>query len=410
MGTLLSPSSSSMKDMSPSGWSNFDFSLIHPSHGLLFDTPPPTLSMAEKLLASIDMDDSAPEECDPQGDSSMEYQSDHLDKMGHSAPSSSSSSPSSASSTSETSAGILTPSSSFSLSYRDPSNYFPLPQQHSHSQDPSKPIVHSPPVQLERISSCYFSPPDVESLQAVAPLDITLQNQLSSFPLPSNTPLASPPIFAQSSPHFVSSTAFAESPIASSSSSLMVRSWSAPIHTQAEYDALKSCWNAQSTSPPSPTKKRPVMNRPVTCPSRPSFSRSTSHSATSGTIQLPLRRTRPPNASDDSLRSTLSTYATPSMPYSSRNHFLSPSGGNNPFKRSRLSNVPEERSCSPSCFATSAASVCSCTSPCSHSSFPSEQQEGMDKALISSLTPPKSPTRPGLNRFYTSPELFAGSS
>lgn len=472
------------------GWSTFDMSLIHPAHGLAFDTLPPTLSAAEKLLASMentddedgdgedDEDDRRGNHDDRDGDSegmmsaeenegynSSNCNEDEYRMSGEEGAESSASDSS-----------LETPMSSFSsssscldtLSFTGglpSSNGFPFPLSRSFSASKaakgkgrarslsnkstelaltlafSNMPMHSPSIQLERNSSCFFSPPDPLSLvrePSAVPLDSSLEeriysNSSSSVDLPS---AASSSAAAAVAAYATAADAATEDPARTptnegfgsyamqavgSSSSGMMRSYSCPAHTQAEYDALRKKWNAESAC----TRRA---SQSAAAPPRPSLGRRASSSATLSSYSagggnntgiksyLSTRRTR-----DEADLHTADPYhrsydAEPSVTcdFSQRENLLSPAHKHNPFKRSKLSLISEEN---PSCLsppssraAAAAATVFDTTlsSSTSSSSSSTATTASTTPTKHAPASPPKSPTRPGLNRFFTMPEFFVG--
>jgi hypothetical protein len=202
-----------------------------------------------------------------------------------------------------------------------------------------------------------------------------------------------------------------------SASSSMIRSYSAPTHTQAEYDLLKTKWNEESAaaraSAASSSSSYSITHSASSSqlsPTRPSFGRRASSAATSSSAlsyssSMGLRRTRDHDEASASSPDLSSYVSQANEPYSSRTHLLSPVKRTHPFKRSRLAYVSEEI---PAYVYKDGASREQVFGP--PSSPTNTGGQAATTATSSSMTPPKSPNRPSLNRFFTSPEFFVGSA
>lgn len=367
MAAMLAPTYPSEDS---TGWANFDMSLIHPSHGFSFDTHPPQLSAAEKLLAAMEAEEDSVEEMVMEDTEEAEDSDSSFD----------------------------TPFSSFhasSLSLHEDG-------QRSISTNGKGKGAISPPIslQLERISSCYFEPPALGET-ILAPLDSGLAAQLRAHS-PAVTPAASyvdlhTDLFTPQQ---------ASAPMASfpSASSMMMRSYSAPIHTQAQHDDLRKRWNAESAQSRAAAPRR-------------------------STARTGSRRARA--ADDMSMWASTSSQPQGSTSYgsngteSAREKLLSPRKGSSPFKRSRLSHVSEESSSITSTFTSTVTTSAVTTGTVFGSFSPSASTSSVQtlssvplsptasSGMMSAMTlsnPPKSPTRPHLNRFYTSPEFAVRGS
>lgn len=248
---------------------------------------------------------------------------------------------------------------------------------------------------LERRPSCCFEPPPIEQhvKESSVPWDSALVRRLSSTPVtPAMLAMSSvsgggvAPLSAQ----LPSSNAISYSlaPTQSSSSSMM-RSYSCPAQTQAEFQALRSKWNAEATSALASTSTGPApaasSSGSITSSPRPKIARRN----TSANIAA-LRRQRDAYEEASPYAPDADVHAT----FGSHSHLLSPANKSNPFKRSRMSftaiqeadDAYWERATSPP-KALSSVELSTPASP-----------------------PPKSPTRPSLNRFFTTPEFFINDS
>lgn len=229
---------------------------------------------------------------------------------------------------------------------------------------------------LERTSSCYFEPPSVEqhTKESLVPLDGALHRRLSTSTTPSVPALAS----AQNSMPPAMALSFSLAPT-QSSSSCMMRSYSAPAQTQAQFNLLKQKWNMEALAAAELTEAGPS-TMPQTSP-RPKIARRN----TSAHIPS-LRRQR--DNGDDSFDQSYGSQVHDT--FGPHTHLLSPAHKRNPFKRSRLSFTAIREA---------------------DDSFPEEP--GSPHSSITEQrapSPPKSPVRPSLNRFFTSPEFFIGDS
>lgn len=229
---------------------------------------------------------------------------------------------------------------------------------------------------LERVSSCYFDPPSVEqhTRESLVPLDGALHRRLST----STTP--SIPTVASSQGHMLSSAAlsFSLAPT-QSTSSFMMRSYSAPAQTQAQFDVLKHKWNIEALAAAELTEAGPS-SQGQTSP-RPKLARRN----TSASIPS-LRRQR--DSYDEEAAQSYGSQVHDT--FTSRTHLLSPAHKHNPFKRSRLSFTAIREA---------------------DDSFPEEAGSPHSSTTERRApSPPKSPVRPSLNRFFTSPEFYIGDS
>jgi hypothetical protein len=229
---------------------------------------------------------------------------------------------------------------------------------------------------LERVSSCYFDPPSVEqhTRESLVPLDGALHRRLST----STTP--SIPTAASSQGHMLSSAAlsFSLAPT-QSTSSFMMRSYSAPAQTQAQFNVLKQKWNIEALAAAELTEAGPS-SQGQTSP-RPKITRRN----TSASIPS-LRRQRDSCDEDASYSYGSQVHDT----FTSRAHLLSPAHKHNPFKRSRLSFTAIREA---------------------DDTFPEEAGSPQSSTTERRApSPPKSPVRPSLNRFFTSPEFYLGDS
>lgn len=535
------------------GWAAFDYSMIHPAHGLggfEASTGEPgsatySMSEAEKFLASLtnakspSSSSSSPSLSSVKAYGSPQSASTHSrsasfeeyrdppsaltsdDDSSYASSSSRYDSPYNSDSSTET----ITPSSSISIldasSGSSPfSPDFPFPRQEKSKKkhrrrspksnaiptyyDPATtphadgiassevglnggaaaPFRYSPSVHLERISSCYFEPPSREELsahEALAPLDSALESQIasassSSSSLPSLAAV-SPLTTSIGLPDGLPSGSAAPSPLPEdedevtellpavsanmealpSSSSMMIRSYSAPAHTQAQYNALKEKWNAESSAATTARVNAPYAARPRLAHASSSMLSSTSSASSSSTCitasasasrLAPTSPTRPhfsrratssfalssPSLSSDGKQdysdATLSAAALgPSTPYSSRIHLLSPSKPYSPYKRSRLSYVTEEIPAASSPPRTpsvngngksSAGGGSGGEDPFGTAHTPQTSPYETTVRSKSSLSgggvgsnrsgSPAYSARPGLNRFFTAPEFFVGGT
>lgn len=227
---------------------------------------------------------------------------------------------------------------------------------------------------LERTSSCYFDPPSVEqqTRECLVPLDGALHRRLSTTTTPSVPASAAtqehmPPAMALS---------FSLAPTQSTSSGMM-RSYSAPAQTQAQFNLLKQKWNMEALAAAELTEAGPSSDR-QTSP-RPKITRRN----TSAHIPS-LRRQR--DNYDESCDQSYGSQAHNT--FGSRSHLLSPAYKQNPFKRSRLSFSAIREA---------------------DDSFPEEIGSPHSTTTEQRApSPPKSPVRPSLNRFFTSPEFYLG--
>ena len=274
-----------------------------------------------------------------------------------------------------------TPSSSFSdlQQIKDDSTFSFFPQVEASS---------SPAVHLERIKSASFTPDEALLQSTLAPLSEDLQAQLSA----AREQRSGSPTFG----------GFSMIPLASTSSGMM-RSFSAPVQSLVDYKLIMNQWNeeaaAASTSaqgdnelPDSPRRHysggRPNMQRRATS--------SSLYSARKGKMPAPS----PAATFEDghSRYADAGEHDPPAMQdtFSSRDHLLSPTKKHSPFKRSRLSYSMVHRS-----------TVYEDPREADYSaSRPTTPQTAEQTAPQS---PPKSPSRPALNRHYTSPEFWTGS-
>lgn len=353
----------------------FDF-YIHPSHGIAHDgsfagQAVDETSAAEKLLAALanSMDSTVDEDDDATVCDLVMDDSEGGDFSDYS---------------------LDTPSSSFTnlQNIKDDAGFSFFPQV----EEPSPATAA-----LQRISSCSFTPDEALLESTLAPLSESLRAQLSAASV-TEEDCATTPTF----------NGFSMIPMASTSSGMM-RSFSAPAHSIAEYKAITARWNteaAEASTSQLPNDELPDSpSRQYAAAARPGMQRR----ATSGNIysvrkgKLPLRRSsafgedRP---ADSYLDADEDDVPTVQDTFSSRAHLLSPTKKHSPFKRSRLSysaahaptvyEDPRESEYSPSPSALSR---------------PTTPRTG-DQAAPQS--PPKSPSRPALNRHFTSPEFWIG--
>lgn len=350
----------------------YDF-YIHPSHGIAADGSfgdhaIEETSAAEKLLAALaasmdnTVDDDDATVCDLVMDDSEggDFSDYSLD----------------------------TPSSSFSnlQSIKDEANFSFFPDVEA-----AKPVTAA----LQRISSCSFTP-DATLLEAsLAPVSETLQAQLSAASEERST-----------TPTFGGFSMIAQA----STSSGMLRSFSAPVQSIAEYKATMVRWNmeaAEASTSAVPDNELPDSPRRQYAAARPSMQRR----ATAGNIyssrkgKLPIRRSSA-FGEDRPIQSYLDVEEdseegpTVQDTFSSREHLLSPTKKHSPFKRSRLSYSSVHAA---TVYEDPRESEFNPTS--SNSGRPTTPHTG-DQACPPS--PPKSPTRPALNRHFTSPEFWIG--
>lgn len=229
---------------------------------------------------------------------------------------------------------------------------------------------------LERTSSCYFDPPSVEqhTKESLVPLDGALHRRLST----STTPSVPAFPLAQNSMPPAMALSFSLAPT-QSTSSCMMRSYSAPAQTQAQFNLLKQKWNMEALAAAELTEAGPSTVR-QTSP-RPKIARRNT------SAHIPSLRRQRDNA-DDAFEQSYGSQVHDT--FGAHSHLLSPAHKRNPFKRSRLSFTAIREA---------------------DDSFPEEP--GSPQSSITEQrapSPPKSPVRPSLNRFFTSPEFFIGDS
>lgn len=227
---------------------------------------------------------------------------------------------------------------------------------------------------LERVSSCYFDPPSAEQhiKDSLVPLDRALERRLST-PTTPCIPASAPQNAALPSSMALS---FSLAPT-QSTSSFMMRSYSAPAQTQAQFDTLKQRWNAEALAAAELTEAGPSSQ--VQTSPRPKIARRN----TSAHIPS-LRRQRESEEEHSSDSYGSHAHGT----FTSHSHMLSPAHKHNPFKRSRLSFTAIREA--DDTFSEDADSP--------RSSITEQRAP----------SPPKSPVRPSLNRFFTSPEFYLG--
>lgn len=227
---------------------------------------------------------------------------------------------------------------------------------------------------LERRSSCFFDPPSVEQhvRDSPVPLDSALMRRLSTC----TTPVIPAKDSNESSLPSSAALSFSLAPT-QSTSSFMMRSYSAPAQTQIQFNALKERWNAEALRAAEHTEAGPSK---IEAPSpRPKIARRN----TSAHIPS-LRRQR-----DTAEEAAHEPYGSDVHDtFSSHSHLLSPAHKRNPFKRSRLSFTAIRE-------VDDTYSEAASPPP----SFPAE---------VRAPSPPKSPVRPSLNRFFTTPEFYLG--
>ena len=243
---------------------------------------------------------------------------------------------------------------------------------------------------LQRISSCSFVPDTGLLNSSLAPIDEALQAQI----LATQEDRASTP----------TSGGFSMIPLASTSSGMM-RSFSAPAHSIAEYKAIMERWNeesAEASTSALPDSELPDSPRRHYMVGRPNMQRRATSGGWTNTSRkgkMPLRR-----ASATTEDRSVDVYldaddedGTPAVQdtFSSRSHLLSPTKKHSPFKRSRLSYAPTQH-----------ATVYEDPRESEFASIRPTTPRSGDQALAPS--PPKSPSRPALNRHFTSPEFWSG--
>ena len=370
-----------MQSATEDPWTGVDLSFIHPAHGLSFsqeDLFPPVLSQAEKLLASLECRDS---DTDDQ-DASMIYGNEDEDSSG-------------------SDISLKTP-----LSFRHHSptiaalagSDFPFPATKSKSLHLAvKPPIEALKIPLQRVSSCGFSPRPLTDQESLTPVDVLLEEQLASTcSSASATPKASSSNLYSD---FQESSAAMEA-VASSSSSMM-RSFSAPVHTQSEFDTLKKRWNTESAIARASNlikgKQRAAaagrMASTVLTVDQRIF---TDHDSSS---MLPARRSHDDLSTSsmgyDDEDDTSITGVGVSNPYSDRQRYLSPSKRHNPFKRAKT----KQEVYTPFRSVASASSLPTIHEP--------------DYARERSRSPPKATKpfqRPSLNRFFTMPGFSSATT
>lgn len=226
---------------------------------------------------------------------------------------------------------------------------------------------------LERRSSCYFDPPSVEqhARDSPVPLDHALIRRLST----STTPAVPAGPLDQSNLPSSAALSFSLAPT-QSTSSFMLRSYSAPAHTQMQFNALKEKWNAEALLAAEHTEAGPSN---IQASPRPKMARRNT------SAHIPSLRRQRDSVEDQPYDSYGSNVHDT---FSSHSHLLSPAHKRNPFKRSRLSftsirevdDTYSEAASSPQSYTTETRAP----------------------------SPPKSPVRPSLNRFFTTPEFYLG--
>lgn len=268
-----------------------------------------------------------------------------------------------------------TPSSSFS-------DLQQIKEDSTFSFFPSVQASKSNAVHLERKCSSSFSPDEALLESTLAPLSESLQAQLSA----AREERSATPTFG----------GFSMIPMASTSSGMM-RSFSAPAQSIVNYKVIMDQWNQENAQ--ASTSELPDSPRRHYSAGRPNMQRR----ATSGNISLARKGKMPAPGSfattEDRGDSCLGTdeHEAPVMQdtFSSRSHLLSPIKKHSPFKRSRLSYSSFHRS---TVYEDPRESDISATRP-------TTPQSGHQNA---SHSPPKSPSRPALNRHFTSPEFWIG--
>merc|ERR1712093_14600 len=196
-----------------------------------------------------------------------------------------------------------------------------------------------------------------------------------------------------------------------------MRSYSCPAHTQAEYDVLQKRWNAESASTRRQSQQlvpsRPYLGRRASSSAALTSYNSTSTAMRKTSSLLPTRRTRDEADLSTSLSASHLFQNSPYDPssssyqYSQRDNLLSPAYQHNPFKRSKLTLISEENT---PCLSPPPSKAPAASEPFSAASASSTSSSSTVTGTSAggAQSPHKSPTRPGLNRFFTMPEFFVG--
>lgn len=421
--------------------SPFDYGSIHPSHGVAHDgsfVPSSAAgddqSAAEKLLAAL-----------ASQESHSDFEDDSMNLTYSSTTSEGESSDSS----------LDTPFSSFASSHSPldakASSYFfhkaaqsTFPHHDGHSAYSPYHSPHSPAVPTvathDSMSSCYFSAHVASALAAhpIVPLDSALHDQLSQSLVRTSSSSSATSANGDDTASISSASSTSTVTPAShelqsnaSTSSGMMRSFSAPAHTAFELAELRARWNAEaSTSAAAAATSgtgvaggmaRSGSQQAMAGPMRPGMQRRN----TSGSMASRSRRDKGKGRADAPYQ--LAGASTGSdgdsgdeqipivdTTFSSRTHLLSPVKKSSPFKRSRVAAAYTQW---PAIYEDPREEELYAQSPPSLSrAFTYSPSQPMYPASpVSSAAPspgrapglPKSPTRPTLNRFFTSPELFA---
>ena len=416
--------------------SYFDYGSIHPSHGVAHDgsfVPSSATgddqSAAEKLLAAL----ASQESDDDYEDDSMNLTYSSTTSEGESSDSS-----------------LDTPFSSFASPLdAKASSYFFHKTAHSpfplHDGQPAYSPCHSPHSPAvptvaihDSMSSCYFSAHVASALAAhpIVPLDSALHDQLSQSLVRTSSASASAngdDTASLSSASSASTITPASHELESnaSTSSGMMRSFSAPAHTAFELAELHARWNAEASTSAAAAATfgsgmaggmaRGGSQQAMAGPMRPGMQRR----ATSGSIGSRSRRDKGKGRAEAPYQLAGASAGSDGdsgdeqipivdTTFSSRSHLLSPVKKSSPFKRSRVAGAYSQW---PAIYEDPREEELIAQSPpsLSRASTYSPSQPMFPASPVSSAAPspgrapglPKSPTRPTLNRFFTSPELFA---